>query len=71
MVGTINLDYRSLYLHFECAAYLYKVPALQDIRRDFEATLTKSQAITLSDVKKQKLRTKLAAALLKVAAPLM
>ena len=71
VVGTINLDYRSLYLHFECAAYLYKVPALQDIRRDFEATLTKSQSITLSDVKKQKLRTKLAAALLKVAAPLM
>ncbi|MGV3537974.1 phospholipase D-like domain-containing protein, partial [Streptococcus agalactiae] len=33
VVGTINLDYRSLYHHFECAVYLYKVDAIQDIYR--------------------------------------
>ena len=32
VVGSINLDYRSLYLHFECAAYLKDVPAIDDIR---------------------------------------
>ena len=27
-VGTINLDYRSLYLHFECGAYIYDHPVV-------------------------------------------
>ncbi len=71
VVGTINLDYRSLYLHFECAAYLYKVPALQDIYEDFEETMAKSQLITMEDVKKHPWRIKVAGQLLKVIAPLM
>ena len=71
VVGTINLDYRSLYLHFECAAYLYGVPALADIRRDFQQTLEKSQCITMEDVKKLPFFTKLSGKLLKVIAPLM
>ncbi len=71
VVGTINLDYRSLYLHFECAAYLYKVPALQDMRRDFEETMEKSQLITLEEVKKQPWYTRVNGKILKVIAPLM
>ena len=71
VVGSINLDYRSLYLHYECAAYLYKVPALADIKADFAATMAKSQEITPEDVKKQSFFTRLVAALLKVVAPLM
>lgn len=35
VVGTINLDYRSLYHHFECAAFLYKVPCIDKIYDDF------------------------------------
>ena len=35
VVGTINLDFRSLYLHFECAAYMYKMPCISDIKMDF------------------------------------
>ena len=31
VVGTINLDYRSLYHHFECAAYMLDVPCIADI----------------------------------------
>ena len=71
VVGTINLDYRSLYLHFECAAYLYKVPALRDIKNDFTTTMKKSQEITLEDAKKLPLFTQIAGKLLKVVAPLM
>lgn len=71
VVGTINLDYRSLYLHFECAAYLYKVPALADIKRDFTETMEKSQEITLEMAKKLPLFTQIAGKLLKVVAPLM
>lgn len=71
VVGTINLDYRSLYLHFECAAYLYKVGALQDIYKDFEETMQKSRLITMEDVKKQPWWVKLSGHVLKVMAPLM
>ena len=71
VVGTINLDYRSLYLHFECAAYLYKVPALRDIKNDFEETMEKSHLITKEDVKKQPWYTKVNGRILKVIAPLM
>lgn len=39
VVGTINLDYRSLFLHYECAAYLYRNPAVADIEKDFLHTL--------------------------------
>ena len=45
VVGTINLDYRSLYHHFECGAYLYKVQALEDIRSDFLQTQGKCRRI--------------------------
>ena len=71
VVGTVNLDYRSLYHHYECAAYLYKVPALQDILADFRNTLEKSQPVTAEDVKNRPLLSRLTAALLKIAAPLM
>ena len=71
VVGSINLDYRSLYLHYECAAYLYKVPALADIKADFEETFAKSQLVTAGDIQKQSPLSRVTAALLKVAAPLM
>ena len=49
VVGTINMDYRSLYLHFECAAYMYRNPAVMDVEEDFQETLKKCQKITLED----------------------
>ena len=71
VVGSINLDYRSLYLHYECAAYLYKVPALSHIKADFNDTFAKSQLVTMEDVKKRSSFSRIVAALLKVVAPLM
>ena len=71
VVGTINLDYRSLYLHFECAAYLYRVPALEDIRRDFEDTMAKSREVTMEEAEKRSLLSRLVGMVLKVFAPLM
>ncbi len=71
VVGTINLDFRSLYLHFECAVYMEGVPAIADIVGDFRATQEASQRISMQDVNRQGLFTRLAGALLKVIAPLM
>ena len=70
-VGTINLDYRSLYHHFECGVYLYEVKCIQEMEQDFQETLRKCHKITLMDVKKGKKSYKILGALMKVVAPLM
>ncbi|MCI5699551.1 MAG: cardiolipin synthase [Lachnospiraceae bacterium] len=46
-VGTINLDYRSLYLHFECGAWLFKCEAIEEIKKDMEDTFRDCREITL------------------------
>ena len=70
-MGTINLDYRSLYHHFECAAYLYKVPQVAEIEEDFNETLKKCQPMSKEDLKKDPVLRKLSGRLLKILAPLM
>ena len=45
VVGTINLDYRSLYHHFECGAYFYKSAVVEDVEADFQATLQKCMRV--------------------------
>ena len=54
MVGTINLDYRSLAHHFECAVLLYKAPCIKDIKKDFDATFEVSKEITTDNFKMSK-----------------
>ena len=71
VVGTINMDYRSLYLHFECAACLYDCPAVADVEADFIETAAKCQAVRLEDLKREKLTIRLLGWLMKVLAPLM
>ncbi len=71
VVGTINLDYRSLYHHFECAAYLYGTPAVADMEEDFQNTLKKCRLVTRQTLKKEKLRRRLTGFLLKALAPLL
>ena len=41
--GTINLDYRSLYHHFENGIVIYRMMAVQAIRRDFERMFEESR----------------------------
>ena len=71
VVGTINLDYRSLYHHFECATYLYKNKVIKDIEDDFKNTLNDSRKITLEDVKHITITSKVIGFIFKVFAPLM
>ena len=71
VVGTINLDYRSLYLHFECAAYLHGCPAVLEVEKDFRATAQKCRLVCLDDLKEFSIATRAAGWLLKVLAPLM
>lgn len=71
VVGTINLDYRSLYHHFECAAYLRDVRCLPDIERDFLRTLNACRPVSEESIRQEKLSLKLAGYLAKVIAPLL
>lgn len=71
VVGTINLDYRSLYHHFECAAYLWGVPCLGDMEADFQATLAKCRRVTRETIKREKWTLRALGWLLKAVAPLM
>lgn len=70
-VGTINLDYRSLYLHFECGVFLFKTNTVFEIKKDFLETLKKCKQIENEDCKKVKLHTRITRAILKVFSPLM
>ena len=71
VVGTINLDYRSLYHHYECAAYLYQTSCVADIEKDFQETLAKCRVVTPETIKHEKLKYKILGKLAQFIAPLM
>lgn len=50
-MGTTNLDFRSLYLHFECGCCLYDTKCIKDMKRDFINTLSVCREITVKDCK--------------------
>lgn len=70
-VGTINLDYRSLYHHFECGAFIYNNPVVWEIERDFQATLKKCEKVTIMDLNSRSLTERVVGKLLRLIAPLM
>jgi cardiolipin synthase len=70
VTGTINLDYRSLYHHFECATYLYKTDCIPDIERDFQETLAQCRKVTEETMRKEK-GYRFFGGLLRFLAPLM
>lgn len=69
-VGTINLDYRSLYLHFECGVLMYKTDCIKDIENDFIDTLKECKEIKIADTKIGFFRS-LKRAILRLFSPLM
>lgn len=71
VVGTINLDFRSLYLHFECATWMYRCGCIPKMREDFLETLAKSQEVTLEECHAVNIVTRLVRSILRVFAPLM
>ena len=69
-VGTINMDYRSLYLHFECGCYFENVDVIKDIKKDLTQTIEKSHQITEKEAIPNLLKATWQA-LLRLVAPLM
>ena len=70
-VGTINLDYRSLFLHFECGMWMYKTNAVQDVLKDHLDTEALSQEITLEQANNINIVTRMARGVLGVFSPLL
>ena len=70
-VGTVNMDYRSMFLHFEDGVMLYDTPSVLDIKKDFLATQAVSQQVTLEESKARPLLKRILCGLLRVFAPLM
>ena len=70
-IGTINLDYRSLYLHFECGVFLYNNPVVWDVEQDFQNTLKQCRRISVADLKKIGLGMSIMGRSLRMIAPLM
>ena len=71
VVGTINLDYRSLYMHFENAVLLYKCAAIKDIKADFEAMQIKCREITKQQAAKHPFIKRVTDKFLRLFSPLL
>ncbi|MCI9425385.1 MAG: cardiolipin synthase [Flavonifractor sp.] len=70
-VGTVNMDYRSMFLHFENGVWLCHDPTVLDIKADFLDTQAKSQEITLERCRRHPWPRQLLRSILRVFAPLM
>ena len=71
VTGTVNLDFRSLYLHFENAVFLYEPTCINSVGDDFRRTFEQSEEITWRKCRNTGLRQRLIRAILRVFAPLM
>ena len=71
VVGTINLDYRSLYHHFECATYMYRTDCVADIERDFQETLAQCRKVTKETMRGDARFYKIVGPIAKFIAPLL
>lgn len=71
IIGTINLDYRSLYLHFENGVYLYNKNVVKDIKSDFMDIFEVSKEVTSNYSCEKKKSLKIAESILRLFAPLM
>ena len=69
-VGTINMDYRSLYLHFECGSLLYNSKEIKEIKKDAIETIEKSKNVVLSNMKTSIFK-RILSAILRILAPLL
>lgn len=70
MIGTVNLDYRSLVHHFENGIWLYRATVISDMEQDFSETLNKSIKVT-ADIIKTNIFVRIIQSLARIFAPLL
>ena len=70
-VGTVNLDYRSFYHHFECGAFFYDNKVIAGVEEDFEETRGQCVEVSMEYYKKLPVHQKILGRVFKLFAPLM
>ena len=50
-VGSVNFDFRSFYLSFECGVWMYNTPTVADVLADYNSLLKESIKISLEECK--------------------
>ena len=71
VVGSVNMDFRSQYLNFECGVYVYENPVVEQIKKDFDETLPKCVRMTKESVEALPALHKFCGKAMRLIAPLM
>ena len=71
MLGTINLDYRSLYLNFEDGVLIYNNSQITTINNDFKKIISESKLIDIHEYKRINIFKRFVGKLFKIIAPLL
>ena len=71
VIGSVNLDYRSLYMLYESSVYVYHSHAVEQLHTDFMQTLKKCRRVELSDIKETHWTAKIIRSFLRLIAPLV
>lgn len=69
--GSINMDYRSFYLHYECGVFMSENKAVLDIRDDILETIEKSQQIFYDAWKKRPVHQRIIQWCLRLFSPIL
>ena len=71
VVGSINLDFRSLYLHYECGVWLYKTDSIKSMKDDYLKTLKRCHKVTMEECKNTSSIRKVLRLIIRMFAPLL
>lgn len=71
IVGTVNMDYRSYYLHYECGVWFYNSSVVMDVKEDYLASLEISHEVTLEECLAVKLPVRVMRGILNLFSPVM
>ena len=71
VVGSINLDFRSLYLHYECGVWLYKIESIKSMKDDYLETLKRCHKVTMKECKNTSSIRKVLRLIIRMFAPLL
>lgn len=70
-VGSVNLDFRSLFLHFECGVWMYRSSAVLQVKEDCIDTFAQSEEITLEFCRNRNVAVRTVQGIMRLFAPLL
>ena len=70
-VGSVNLDYRSFNLSFECGVWMYKASAVAQVKEDALSTFEKCREVTCEECRARSAPVRVAQSILRLIAPML